>query len=468
MSDKKEEKGGLISEMANAAVEEETATTEIPSAKETGLIRKKNQKKNKNKETKAETTTPVVEEASAEVAPTEVTTPVAEEAKPEEASSEETVASEEIKAEEAKADEINVENTEAAPTAETATVVEEAKPEENKNTTNTEEAKKSNKFVVFLKKNKVKIASIVLALSIFAGGVGTGAGIKGCSTTSDLRNEESVETAIITILSDLNGLNLTNNKIVGLTSVTSSNDEKTGLLRIYVKGVNASGKEYDCSFNFTGDAEKAQEIDDLSKTLAQKSDLEGPKKGSKTMGLLIDYFTEIGEFVEENKETAEYTVETLPTTVLKDGEDNYAGFGALERIYQGLVAEGLSSKAKADEFYEGIEHVYNDETYKSETKFVVDAKTKEATVITEVSKDGIVTKYGFILNVPETAITSTKTSEIKKEMEAYALTFLKADHKTADEMLDSMSEIIMIDGCSEKVFRCANNLINKNENELSK
>ena len=84
-------------------------------------------------------------------------------------------------------------------------------------------------------------------------------------------------------------------------------------------------------------------------------------------------------------------------------------------------------KKEADaKIWDKISHAVGNDEYNFETKYVANAKTREITVITEVEKDNIVNKFGLVINVPEEAITTTLTSEIKAQMAAYALSVLNS------------------------------------------
>lgn len=324
------------------------------------------------------------------------------------------------------------------------------------------------KKIILKKIGRIAITATVSA-GILVGAGFAGAGIKGCNTRKNDRNIDNAEYIYQDILTDLNNSNLTNNKIISIDDVQvdiSSTDE--GIVKIYTNGINAKGKEYDCSFSFKGDKAQAEQIDNLAEALSLRNEELSKSaeelKRTEVMGQLIDYLAKVDDFVKSNKKTATYQTEVIASETLKYTNDkqeevDYTSSGVIERIYEYLAKGGLKNKEEADKFYNEVKNTFKNKEFKYNTTYSIDVISKQITIVSTLpSLQGFDNRFSIVLNVPEDKMTATDKAEKKAQMIAYALEFLQADTDKAHDMLSSIVDYSIEDACSAYVW----NFVNKN------
>ena len=199
------------------------------------------------------------------------------------------------------------------------------------------------------------------------------------------------------------------NKVTSITNVEASTNGEDGKVTVYAKAKTPKGKEYDCSFTYTGEAEKAEKIDNQAKTIYTECADSLKKSGeelnkTKVMKELISYLTSVADFVEENKATCEYVNVSeqsellMETVTAEDGstsEKAYTGHAVWNRFfqYQNAMSNGLSEDEQLNTLKAQINETIKNNPSDYKTYIHIDLSGKTSSLTTELFGTNLTGKH---------------------------------------------------------------------------
>ena len=323
------------------------------------------------------------------------------------------------------------------------------------------------------------VATLLLATTIL-GCVGTGYAIFDndeipVSYKAELRDE----LAIIKLkLSEQYGSIITD--IVSVKASKKSDTATIGTLNIIALAKTTKGKSHYVSFEFDVSSDKITKITEYetasTNALNAEEENQNTEKAQElaeaTAQAMLNYVSEISDTVQnytgkpifETIELGEVLTQTVTnTTTGKETTSNYTGKGILELAFMHLANKGgLAQADKTESLRQQVKDVVADSNIELETTIAIDLVKLTATIGTKI---GHTVHY---LNIDiSSAVTSTNTTEAKKQATDYVLKLLTAAEKRelTTEQLKTITEYNLADITSNRIFSVVNTLIKTFEAE---